>query len=342
MNRLSHSSSNLPPYMRKRVRKYGTYYYLDTGAKPRVEIPLGSDYIAALRRYAELQAPPSIQQHRTFADAINRYRVQELPNKSPNTIRVLSTDLKYLEDYFGDAPMDEIRPMHIRMFLDKHRDKPTTANRCKRVFSAIWNVARGWGYIDSPTPSIGIKGYNLHKRDVYVSDQIYEMVWSAGTTDLRNAMDLAYLTGQRPSDALRMSTDDIEEGYLVVNQGKTGKRLRIVIAGELASLLDRITALKIQYHSTCHRLLINKNGGALTPQTLRNLFKKAKLSAIEKNPAKQMAIKDFWFYDLRAKAADDVGDRRGAQEATDLLGHDSPSTTNRHYRRRGKIVMPTK
>jgi hypothetical protein len=53
-------------------------------------------------------------------------------------------------------------------------------------------------------------------------------------------------------------------------------------------------------------------------------------------------IKNFWFYDLRAKAADDVGDERGAQDATDLLGHDSQRTTSRHYRRRGKIVRPTR
>jgi integrase len=48
------------------------------------------------------------------------------------------------------------------------------------------------------------------------------------------------------------------------------------------------------------------------------------------------------FYDLRAKAADDVGDERGAQDATDLLGHDSQRTTSRYYRRRGKIVRPTR
>ncbi len=340
--RLTLAKQPLPPYMRKRERKYGTYYYLDTGAKPRVEIPLGKDYIEALRKYAALQDIPDTEYVHTLADAIRRYRLQELPNKSANTIRVMATDLKYLEEYFGDAPMNEIRPMHIRMFLDKHKDKPTTANRCKRVFSAIWNVARGWGYIDSPPPCAGIRGFNLGKRDVYISDQIYNAVWAVAPVELQNAMDLAYLTGQRPSDALRMSKDDIIDGHLVVDQGKTHKKIRIVIAGELANLLDRISALKNKRGSVCHQLLINKNGDHLTPQMLRNLFKHAKAAAIEKNPMKAQAIRDFWFYDLRAKAADDVGDWRGAQEATDLLGHDSPRTTSRHYRRRGKIVMPTK
>jgi integrase len=254
----------------------------------------------------------------------------------------MTTDLNYLETYFGHAPMDEIRPMHVRMFLDKHRDKPTTANRCKRVFSAVWNVARGWGYIDSPPPSAGITGYSIGKRDVYVTDEIFAAVWDKVTPELRNAMDLAYLTGQRPSDALRMSEDDIVNGYLVVNQGKTAKKLRIVVSGELAELLDRITVQKSQYTINHRQLLINKRGAPLTPQVLRNLFKHAKLAAAKANPALADAIKNFWFYDLRAKAADDVGDERGAQDATDLLGHDSQRTTNRHYRRRGKIVRPTR
>lgn len=59
MGRPKSTNDNLPPYMRKRIRKYATYYFLDTGAKPRIEIPLGKDYFAALRKYAEIwNVPP--------------------------------------------------------------------------------------------------------------------------------------------------------------------------------------------------------------------------------------------------------------------------------------------
>jgi len=64
--------------------------------------------------------------------------------------------------------------------------------------------------------------------------------------------------------------------------------------------------------------------------------------AANKNPGQAADIKAFWFYDLRAKAADDTSDDRGEQAASDLLGHDSVKTTQRHYLRRGKIVAPTK
>ncbi len=45
------------PNFRARKQKSGTtYYYFDTGAKPRKEIPLGSDYRVAVQKWLELSA----------------------------------------------------------------------------------------------------------------------------------------------------------------------------------------------------------------------------------------------------------------------------------------------
>jgi integrase len=41
---------------------------------------------------------------------------------------------------------------------------------------------------------------------------------------LRDAMDLAYLTGQRPADALLMTEHDIDEGCLIVNRSRPSNR----------------------------------------------------------------------------------------------------------------------
>ncbi|HNZ56947.1 MAG TPA: hypothetical protein PKL58_06265, partial [Methylophilaceae bacterium] len=47
--------ANLPPHMRARVRGDTTYYYYDTGGKPRKEISLGKVYVEAIRRWSELE-----------------------------------------------------------------------------------------------------------------------------------------------------------------------------------------------------------------------------------------------------------------------------------------------
>lgn len=334
---------NLPPGMRKRIRSNNrVYYFLDTGAKPRKEISLGTDYMAALIKYGELNTEVAPVKIVLFADLALKYEHEALPKLAPNTIRTQRSDIKHVIAFFKDAPLDEIKPKHIKQFLQRHKDKPTTANRCKRLFSTMWNQARGWGYTDLPNPCEGIKGHKLGKRTVYITDDLFALVHSHASVPLQDALDLAYLTGQRPADALAMTEKHIQDGYLTVRQEKTNKPLRITITGKLAELIDRIHARKKTYNIATGALLVNLQGKKLTYDVLKNHFAKAKEEAIKAAPESAEAIEEFWFYDLRAKAADDTSDQRGELEASHLLGHDNVQTTKRHYLRRGKIVTPTK
>jgi len=328
--------------MRKRVRGKTIYYYYDKGGKPRKEVSLGTDFIAALRKYADLHQTDAPSREILFVDVVKKYRSDALPKLAASTIRIQQSDIKHVEAYFKDAPIDQIKPMHIARFLEKHKDKPTTANRCKRLFSTMWNKARGWGYTDLPNPCVGVETHTLQKRTVYITDEVYNAVHSAGTAALQDALDLAYLTGQRPGDALNMSEHDIIEGHLIVTQIKTKQPLRIEIKGELEALIERIRARKRTHNILTAALLVNLNGKRLTKAVLRNHFEDARKSAAAAHPALAEQIRNFWFYDLRAKAADDTSDERGEQAASDLLGHDSVRTTQRHYLRRGKVVAPTK
>lgn len=343
MGRKPSKNSNLPPHMRKRVQRSGrTFYYLDTGARPRKEIPLGDDYILALQKYVEINQAAAPVGAAKFGDVMTKYETDVLPTLASSTICTHTSDMKHLRKSFQDAPLSQIRPMHIKNFLEDNKDKPTTANRCKRLFSTLWNHARGWGYTDAENPCVGIMGFSLPKRDVYITDAVFDAVRDHASEQLREALDFAYLTGQRPGDALKTRMTDIEDGMLVIDQGKTGKKLRIAITGELADLLERIKVRKAGHKTVNGQLLMNKDGKPLTKQVLRDHFKAAKEVAAEKHPELAGALGKFWFYDLRAKAADDTSDERGEQAASDLLGHDSVKTTRRHYLRRGKIVGPTK
>ncbi len=329
--------------MRKRVRPNGrVYYFFDTGAKPRKEISLGTDYILALRKYTELTITKGPGHAATFGDAITRFLEEDVPLLASNTQHTYRADAKHVIAFFEAAPIDQIKPMHIRQFLTKHKATPTTANRCKRLINTIWNRARGWGYTDLPNPCEGIQGYSLKKRTVYIDDDLFAAVYAHASAPLRDAMDLAYLTGQRPADALGMTEHDILAGHLIVTQYKTKQPLRINISGELAQLVDRIHARKATHKIVTAALLTNMHGKRLTAPALRYQFKQARAAATAQDPGMTAAIKAFWFYDLRAKAADDTSDQRGDQAASDLLGHESVRTTQRHYLRRGKIVDPTK
>jgi len=168
-------------------------------------------------------------------------------------------------------------------------------------------------------------------RDRYVTDAEYQAVLKHAEPALKDAMELAYLTGQRPADIFGWKLSDISEGYLHVRQGKTGKALRIAITGELAGLIDRIK--RRPRKATGVYLVQTETGQKLSYTMFRRRFANAKRAAkIEGEKT------DWQFRDLRAKNASDSGSLAEAQER---LGHESSSTTKKHYRR-GEKVSPLK
>ncbi len=200
------------------------------------------------------------------------------------------------------------------------------ANREKALFSTIFNHARTWGCTDSTNPCIGIKGFKEKARDRYVSDDEYIAVWNVAHPTVQDAMDLALCTGQRPADVLKIEVGHIADGYLMISQNKTGKKLRIVIEGELRTVIARI--MMKSRDSVNKSLLQDFDGQSLSYCALRSRFDKAR----------EQAGVSFQFRDLRAKAATDTKDLAHAQK---LLGHKNRITTEIYTRnRKGEAVKP--
>lgn len=333
-------------YFRSRTHRSGiTYYYFDKGGKPRKEIPLGKDYVLAVRKWSELIATTEKAAVANFASLADKYEREVVPLKAKSTQVLQSSDINLLREFFclpSPAPLDEIKPSHIHALLQWKKHQPTTANRLKRTFSHMFNMARAWGYTEKANPCMGIKGLPVKKREQYITDEVFRAVWNVAAWPLRDAMDLAYLTGQRPADTVGMTDGDIEDGRLKVTQGKTGAKLRIRIEGELAVLLDRIKARKDACKMWSSALVVNQAGEALSQKALAEVYKRARKKAAKLNPKLADQIKTMRFYDLRAKAADDVSEVRGEAAAAELLGHDSVTTTQRHYLRKGRVVGPTR
>jgi len=343
MGRTPTRNKNLPAGMRARHRGNKTYYYLDTGAKPkRKEIALGQDYVLAVQKWAELTvssaAPGAIV---TFRHVAERYQREVLPSKAPTTQKDNLRELANLYKFFDDppGPLDEIDPVDIRQYLDFRRDAPVRANREKALFSHIWNFARSTGLTSKANPCAGVKGKSEKGRDAYIDDIVFKAVWDAAELPLRDAMDLAYLTGQRPADVLKLSQADIKDGALTVVQNKTGKRLRIAIEGELAVVIERIKQRKVMGLG----LVNTMSGERMSKAGLRSTFDRARTAAKEAHPALAKAIAAFQFRDLRAKAGTDKEESGGMEAAQAQLGHSTPTMTAHYVRhRRGKLVTPTK
>lgn len=347
--------NRLPPGMRARHRGEKTYYFLDVGGKPRKELSLGADFVEAMRRWAQLQEveTPDVA---TFKDAALRYFIDIVPTKARRTQDDNAKELLNLYEVFDNPPakLSELEPVHVskyirwRMaratewFASKNRSVPPNAghvraNREVALLSAIFNHARSVGLTSSPNPCAGVRKNQESGRDVYIEDDIYKSVWETSDTPLRDAMDLAYLTGQRPADTLKFSEHDIRDGFLHVQQGKTKAKLRIEITGELKSVIDRIRLRKAGYKVSSLSLIVNEQGRELLPDALRSRFDRARqMAGIEKS--------QFQFRDLRAKAGTDKAESAGdIRQAQKQLGHRSTAMTEHYVRnRKGEKSSPTK
>lgn len=105
-------------------------------------------------------------------------------------------------------------------------------------------------------------------------------------------MDLALYNGQRPADVLKIDVRHVVDGHLLVDQNKTGKKLRIAIKEELRSATARI--MEKSRDKVNQALLQDTNGQTHSSDALRSRFDKGRaLSSV-----------NFQFRDLRRTVFD--------------------------------------
>jgi integrase len=312
MGRRRTKDFDLPPHMH---RKGDRFYY------GRNQIALGSNFRDALLKYAELHtgAPAT----GTFADAVRCYLRDEIKHRSTKTQAEYSRQVVTLVKVFGHMPLDTIRPKDVADYMrargEKTIDKdsrahggPIVATREKALLSAIYSFARSAGLVDAPNPCAGIRG-TKSKRDRYVTDAELSDVVARADATLGAFLELCYYTGQRPGDVVRMRRQDVQDGALIVRQGKTGAKVRIAVVGPLEGVIERLTTGAV----ASMFLVRDAHGQPLTLPALRKRFDNLGV--------------DWQIRDLRAKAASDSDSSREAQR---LLGHAAASTTDVYIRQR--------
>lgn len=297
-------------------------------------------------KWAELEAKEKPLDLRTMKGIFDRYIRDVIPKKAARTQKDNMAEIRQLRPMFDSAPIDSITPATIAGYRDA-RSAKVRANREIATLSHVFNIAREWGLTTKENPCQGVRKNKETPRDYYANDVVWDAVYKKAAQELKDAMDLAYLTGQRPADVLMMRKDDVEGGYLLVQQNKTHKKLRIQIntggtANTLGQLIAKITERNARHVSSY--LIVSQHGKRMTATMLRKRWdlarEKARLRAIEVGDTLLAErIVEFQFRDIRPKAASEIID---VGDASLLLGHTKGDITERVYRRIGAIAKPSK
>lgn len=347
--RPKNTAKDLPARMLRRTKRmksgdlWVSYYYNGRDAEgKRKEIPLGADLNEAKRKWAELECRPAPVDVSMMRNVFDRYEREIVPLKALRTQKDNRWALKQLRPIFDSCPVNSLSPQHVAQYRDKRTAK-VRANREIALLSNVFNLAREWGFTANENPCRGVRKNKETPRDFYADKSVWDAVYAEAGIELQDAMDLNYLTGQRPADVLRMMETDLRDGALEVRQGKTSKKLRILLdhddgtKTELGRLVDKIRARPRKVRSLF--LIATPTGQPLNRWTLRTRFDEARASAAKKAPeALATRIRAFQFKDIRAKAASEID----IDHARKLLGHTEEEITEQVYRRVGEVVKPTR
>jgi len=142
-----------------------------------------------------------------------RYIRDILPKLAPGSQKTNLSYTRQLQKTFGSAPIESITPHHIARYRDAKTAK-VAANREITILSHVFNLAREWGYTSRENPVRGVSKNKEEACDYHIEKDVWDAVYSEAERVLKDAMDVAYYSGQRPGGVLKMRETDIRDGML--------------------------------------------------------------------------------------------------------------------------------
>jgi integrase-like protein len=309
----------------------GTFYFR---GKDRKRITLGQDIVAAIDAYKALRGPEG--RVRTLHDVIERYRLDVLPLKRAATTRENeAASLNRLDKVFGHFLPDNITAPMCYEYMDRRMRKdgtaaPVAARHEITLLGHVLGKSIRWGAGIANVVRT-LDRMPKTKRTRYVTDDEFMACRELANPRMQIAMDLARNIGQRRGDLLKLKHEDCTDEGIVIRQGKTGAGVLILWTPTLRRIIRAAKCLSPDIPREF--VLRTGDGGPYTGSGFSAIWQRLIGKFVAAGGVR------FTFHDLRAKAGSDAETLEMAQA---LLGHASPETTKRSYKRNLTRAKPVK
>ena len=317
---------HLPPRMYIYEGKRKKTYYTITAANE--YITLGHDLAESKRKLIEIEEGRPVAG--SIGELIDRYMKEISPKKAPRTHKDEIPSAERLRNVFGKMKPGDLRPVHVAKYLDlRGQNAPVRANREKSLLSHMFSIAMRWGIVDT-NPCKGVARNTEKPRDRFVTDaellnfSLFAEQINATGKMLSCVARLAYLTGQRRGDLLRLRLDLLTYEGIMFTQSKTKAK---VIVQWTQALEDCVSSLKALDRPISGLFLIcNRSGQPYTDSGFKAMWGRVMSAWIKSGN------EGFTFHDLRAKAITRMVE--DGRKAADLSGHASDDMVRKVYDRR--------
>jgi len=245
--------ANLPlKYVQQFVDRHGhpRFYFRRPGFK-RVALPGLPGSADFMNAYAEAlaagePAPPvglrQIRPGTINALAVSYLNSRDFRKLAPSTQSIYRGIIDRLCEQDGDKPVAELKPWHIVKMMDRRSDQPESANGLLKMLRVLMKHAVYTGLRqDNPARDVQrnrAKGDGFHSWTEEEIEQ-FEATHPIGSR-ARLAFALLLYTGQRRGDVVKMGRQHIRDGWLRVEQAKTGAKLEIPMSRmpQLQEIID--------------------------------------------------------------------------------------------------------
>lgn len=275
-----------------------------------------------------------------MSELFDKYEAEYVPELQPRSQRDYKGILVILRKTFGHLTPQEVKPRHVADFINVKTGR-IHRNRMVTILSTVYKIAMGSWCIemDLVNPCTVVKKWPTKPRERYITDAEFAAIRAIACPQVQIAMDLALLTGQRQSDIVQMTWKQIKaigvarpDWRIEIDQGKTGKKLAIMISPAVETVLKRARLMEPMWPR--ENVVRTKFGKAYTPDGFRALWQRTirsyeKLTGIKTDRAH--------FHDIRAKS---ISDNLSLDNAYLLAGHIDIAMTRKTYDRNRRRVQP--
>lgn len=338
--------SKMPPKMVKRKWKtrkgwrYAYYYeYPRDAFGKRNLVPLGTDFSNAKLKWGEIEGVKvnKYVEH-TLGAIYNEYIAWaenlSISKLSPRTIKDRKNYWKQLEPVFGNINMDSFKPLWCVKYFEQ-RSSQISAKKELKFLSVLFNWALGRELCSAGNPYIPISHQLKVKenRDILITLAEFKAVKSKAVPFVQDLMDLMYMAGTRPEEALYIKFSDIQGDELAYEMRKVKrsdqrrKIKRVRISPSLKKLIDRRRTLLHSQKVTLidPPLLFDDKGKPLTlGGSVKNYWKQARDAA---EMPRRYQLKD-----IRPYAATEHFKKAGMESTRKFLGHNTEAQTLKYIR----------
>lgn len=256
-----------PDYIKTVRRGSKVYEYFDTGrnaAGKRVYVRMpaktdrgyGGTYASLLAARVKRETAPV---SKTINELSREYQHDtRFKKRSEATKRTYSFYIAIIEKNLGPAPLDEIERKDVQALMDAMQDRPGAANMTLTVLRQMYRHALARDYVKYD-PCKHVETFARDDDEGHVPWPEPLLTAALADPELGLPVALLYYTAQRIGDVCKMRWNDIRDGYLFVEQEKTGKQLDIRIHSKLAAVLRRTphTAMTIIHGPTLRPLKVS-------------------------------------------------------------------------------------